>query len=92
MHLGRVAEAEREAVPGDVGDLARATLQPRVDQVPLGEAALEPEHREPAFGDEVAQEAVAQHAELADVMVVLADGDDLGVADQLGDGSYGDGF
>ena len=83
MHLRAVAEAEGDALTGDVGDFAIAAVEPALHGPAFGEAGLDTVDGEPAAFGEEAQDAMAQQGELADEVVVLADRDHSRVAGDL---------
>jgi hypothetical protein len=85
LHLRGVARAEREAVPREVLHRAGAAPDPGVDQEALRVPRLHRDDPEAELAHEVAHQALAQGAELADAVVVLADRDHRRVADEVGE-------
>jgi hypothetical protein len=85
VDLDGVARAEGEAVADHVLQVAGAATDPGVDLMPLGEARLHGDHAEAELGHQEAQHAIAQRAELADVVAALADCDHPRRADDLSD-------
>lgn len=84
VHLGRIAEAEGEAIARHRLDVAGTAADPVVDELPLGETRFEAEHAEAELGHQETQHPVAQQGELADVVVVLPDRHHMRAADQIG--------